>query len=63
MGLYSSLFRMKPGTSEMSGQVTTEYMLVLWILTCLLIVGFFLVVPGMREGFLGLAEKIISEKP
>ncbi len=46
-----------------SGQVSVEVMLLLAVVTIALVVAFFLVVPGIRDGFVALAEKIIAENP
>lgn len=46
-----------------SGQATTEYMLILAVLVLALVLAFWLVAPGLREGFAQLALRIIAEKP
>ena len=42
------------------GQVGTEYMLVLSVLVVAVVFAFWLLIPGLKEGFVGLARKIIS---
>lgn len=51
------------GRTGQCGQVSAEYMLLLVVVVVALVLAFFLVVPGIRDGFLELAGKIIAEKP
>lgn len=46
-----------------SGQVSVEYVVVIAVITMALVFAFFLVVPGIRDGFVELANKIIAENP
>ncbi len=46
-----------------SGQATTEYMLILGVLVLSLVFAFWLIAPGLRLGFVELAQRIIAEKP
>ncbi len=46
-----------------SGQVSVEVMLLMAVVTIALVLAFYLVVPGIRDGFVALAEKIIAENP
>ena len=46
-----------------SGQVTTEYMLLIVVIVIQLVLAFNLLVPNIREGFMRLAERIIEGKP
>jgi uncharacterized protein (UPF0333 family) len=48
---------------DQSGQVSAEYMLLLAVVVVALVLAFFLVVPGIRNGFVELAARIIAEKP
>jgi uncharacterized protein (UPF0333 family) len=56
-------FRVKVLFSHASGQVSVEAMLLLAVVTIAMVLAFFLVVPGIRDGFVALAEKIIAENP
>ena len=42
------------------GQTTVEYMLVLAVLVLAIVFAFWLLIPGIKDGFIGLARKIIS---
>lgn len=55
--------RKKTPMDSDSGQVSVEVMLLLAVVTIALVLAFFLVVPGIRDGFVALAEKIIAENP
>ena len=55
--------RKKTHLERDSGQVSVEVMLLLAVVTIALVLAFFLVVPGIRDGFVALAEKIIAENP
>ena len=46
-----------------SGQVTTEYMLLIVVIVIQLVLAFNILVPNLREGFIRLAERIIEGKP
>ncbi len=50
-------------SGQTSGQVSVEVMLLMAVVTIALVLAFFLVVPGIRDGFVALAEKIIAENP
>lgn len=57
---FSALNRFKRGVS---GQTTTEYMLVIGVLVLALVFAYWFIAPGLRDGFVELAEKITAQKP
>lgn len=56
-------FRVRSLLCRQAGQATTEYMLILAVLVLALVFAFWLIAPGLRDGFVGLAQRIIAEKP
>lgn len=63
MGTSSVLAFWRGLSGRQGGQATTEYMLVLAVLVLALVFVFWLIAPGLRDGFVGLAQRIIAEKP
>lgn len=55
--------RLQATLGRPSGQATTEYMLILGVLVLSLVFAFWLIAPGLRLGFIELAQRIIAETP
>lgn len=48
---------------DQRGQTTTEYMLVIAVLVCQVVLAYYLLAPALRDGLRGLAQRIIENKP
>jgi Flp pilus assembly pilin Flp len=45
------------------GQTTTEYMLVIALLVFQAVLAYYLLAPALKDGFQGLAQRIMDNKP
>ncbi|MBI5521372.1 MAG: hypothetical protein HY910_02000 [Desulfarculus sp.] len=48
---------------DQRGQTTTEYMLVIALLVCQVVLAYYLLAPALQGGLRGLAQRIIENKP
>jgi|GEM_PF-6427235 Flp pilus assembly pilin Flp len=48
---------------DQRGQTTSEYMLVIALVVCQVVLAYYLLAPALRDGFNGLAGRIIANRP
>ena len=48
---------------DQRGQTTSEYMLVIALIVCQVVLAYYLLAPALRDGFRALAQRIIENRP
>jgi Flp pilus assembly pilin Flp len=48
---------------DQRGQTTSEYMLVIALIVCQVVLAYYLLAPALRDGMNELARRIIDDRP
>lgn len=55
--------RLRAFWRDEKGQTTSEYMLVIALIVCQVVLAYYLLAPALRDGMNNLARRIIENRP